>query len=324
MEFKDKIIKLRTDNKLSIESIANNLNINETDIISLEDGSKQPNLDEIRKLASFYDVSIESIVDDNIEITKNRKSIRKRLNLLKLIAKMLYFFTIALCIMYFNSYLTTVLFQKDSLRLIYGGIQGSFIFPWIGFIGVTLLFLFIVLFASKLATRLSKNTKGFGVEILVLLLLPFILLLSELFFNLQASSLAKLANELTNEATYIISFSNMLVGCKAIINGIAPLFIFALMMSLSIKILDKSAYQPKIIQREHKVWHNFIALLFGFKVGLFSLPFYVAFAKEQSHICKKSKINLFYTLGFIGSFWTTILSILVVALLAFIRIKLNF
>ena len=83
----------------------------------------------------------------------------------------------------------------------------------------------------------------------------------------------------------------MLVGCKAIINGIAPLFIFALMMSLSIKILDRSAYQPKIIQREHQVWHNFIALVFGFKVGLFSLPFYVAFKKEQSHICKGTKMK---------------------------------
>ena len=217
-----------------------------------------------------------------------------------------------------------MLFQKDSLRLIYGGIEGSFIFPTIGFIGALSLFLFIVLFSCKLATRLSKNTKGFGVEILVLLILPFILLLSELFSNLQASKLAKLAAASVNEATYITSFSNMLIGCKAILNGITPLFIFALMMSLSIKIVDKSAYQPKIINREHQVWHNFIALVFGFNVGLFSLPFYVAFTKEQSHICKKSKINLFYTLGFIGSFWTTIVGILVVALLAFIRIKLNF
>ena len=93
MEFKDKIIKLRTDNKLTTENLASNLNINETDIISLEDGNKQPNLDEIRKLASFYDISIESLVDDNIEITKNRKGVRKRLNVLKLVAKMLYFFT---------------------------------------------------------------------------------------------------------------------------------------------------------------------------------------------------------------------------------------
>ena len=115
----------------------------------------------------------------------------------------------------------------------------------------------------------------------------------------------------------------MLGGCKAIINGIIPLFIFALMMSLSIKVLDKSAYQPKIINREHKVWHNFIALVFGFNVGLFSLPFYVAFAKEQSHITRKSKMNLFYTLGFIGSFWSTIVGILVVALLSYIRSKIG-
>ena len=276
MQFKDKLISLRNEKKLSIETMASLIEFSVTDINSLEEGKIQPNLEQIRLLANFYDVTIESLIDDNSEIIKNKKSIKKKLNAVKLIAKLLYFFTIGLCIMYFNSYLTTVLFQKNSLELIYG-VEGSFIFPWVGFIGVLSFFLFIVLFSSKLATRLSKNTKGFATEILVLLLLPFILLLSELFANLQSSLLVRSINQMDSDPTYILRFSNMLVGCKAIINGIAPLFIFALMMSLVIKILDKSAYQPKIIQRNHKVWHNFIALLFGFKVGLFSLPFYIAF-----------------------------------------------
>ena len=174
-----------------------------------------------------------------------------------------------------------------------------------------------MLFSSKLATRLSKQTKGFGVEILVLLLLPFILLLSELFSNLQNSMLLK-------QGTDNIHLANMFIGCKAMINGIAPLFIFALMMSLCIKILDKSPYQPKLINRKHQVWHNFVALMFGFNLGTFSLPFFVAYRKEQAHVCEGSKIRLFYTLGFIGSFWTTIVGILVVSLLAFIRSKLNY
>lgn len=323
MIFKEKIIKLREERKLAIETISSSLNISEYDLTSFEEGTLEPTLDQIRLLANFYDITIESLIDDNSEIVKNRKSIKKRLNVLKLIAKLLYFFAIGLTIMYFNSYLSTVLLQKLSMRLIYG-IEGEFIFPVVGFIGVLALFLFIVLFSSKLATRLSKNTKGFGTEILVLLILPLILLLSELFANLQTSILTKSIDPTTDSFKYIINFSNMLVGCRAMLNGITPLFIFALMMSLSIKILDRSAYQPKIIQREHKVWHNFIALVFGFKVGLFSLPFYVAFKKEQSHICKGTKMGLFYTLGFIGSFWTTIISILVVALLAFLRSKLNF
>ena len=85
-------------------------------------------------------------------------------------------------------------------------------------------------------------------EILVLLILPQILLLSELFANLQASILTKNIDPTNDSFMYTLRFSNMLVGSRAMINGIAPLFIFALMMSLSIKILDRSAYQPKIIQ----------------------------------------------------------------------------
>lgn len=190
MLFKEKIIKLREERKLAIETISSSLNISEYDLTSFEEGTLEPTLDQIRLLANFYDITIESLIDDNSEIVKNRKSIKKRLNVLKLIAKLLYFFAIGLTIMYFNSYLSTVLLQKLSMRLIYG-IEGEFVFPVVGFIGVLSLFLFIVLFSSKLATRLSKNTKGFGTEILVLLILPLILLLSELFANLQTSILTK-------------------------------------------------------------------------------------------------------------------------------------
>ena len=233
MIFKEKIVKLREERKLTIETISSSLNISEHDLASFEEGALEPTLDQLRLLANFYDITIESLIDDNSDIVKNRKSVKKRLNALKLIAKLLYFFAIGLTIMYFNSYLSTVLLQKPSMRLIYG-IEGEFIFPVVGFIGVLALFLFIVLFSSKLATRLSKNTKGFGTEILVLLILPLILLLSELFANLQASILTKNIDPTTDYFMYIINFSNMLVGSRAMINGIAPLFIFALMMSLCI------------------------------------------------------------------------------------------
>lgn len=320
MNFANKLTKLRKERNLTVSDLANQLDINELDISSFEDGVAQPNIDQLKKIASFFAVSNESLIDDDSEIIKSKKSIHKKLNALKLVAKLLYFFTISLCIVYFNSYLTTILFQRDSLKLIYG-VEGKFIFPVVGFITITLFFLFFVLFSSKLATRLSKNTKGFGTEILVLLILPFVLLISELLLNLQSTIIMRNG---VDSMHYIIRLNNMLIGSKAIVNGIVPLFIFALMISLVVKVLDKTPYKAKIIQREHKVWHNFIALLFGFNVGLFSLPFYIAFCKEQSHICKKSKMNTFYILGFIGSFWTTIIGILGVALLAYLRTLINF
>lgn len=323
MEFKEKLIKLRKDSKLETNQLAIQLNVSETDIDLWEKGEALPSIEQTKQIASFYDVTIESLLDDNSEIIKNKKSTKKKLNNLKLVAKLLYFFTIGLCILYFNSFLTTVLFQKNSLKLIYG-IQGDFIFPIAGFIGALSLFLFIVLLSSKLATRLSKQTKGFASEITVLLILPLILLFSELMARLQTSILSNKITDFPNDAAYILRFINMLGGCRAMINGIAPLFIFALMMSLVIKVLDKSPYQPKIINGNHKVGHNFLALLFGYKVGLFSLPFYIAFKKEQFHICKKTKMSLFYTLGFIASFWKSILIILIVALLAYLRGLMNF
>ena len=318
MNLNEKLIMLRQENDVTVQYLAALLSVSEEDIACFEDGSSEMSVKQIKQLALLYDVTVESLIDDDSDIVRNKKSVKRKLNGLKLVAKLLYFFVIGLTITYFMAYLSTVLLQKPSMRLIYG-LEGEFIFPVVGLIGVLSLFLFIVLFSSKLATRLSKHTKGCGTEILVLLLLPFILLIAELFANLQASMLSKNA-----PSVYTIKFANMLVGSRAMVNGIAPLFIFALMISLVVKILDKTPYQPKLIQREHKVWHNFMALIFAFNLGTFSLPFYIAFKKEQVHICKGTKMGTFYTLGFIGSFWTTILSILGISLLAAIRAKLNF
>ena len=73
MEFNDKIKRLRDESKLSITEVSNLISINEDELSLLEEGTCQPNLDQIRKLASFYDVTIESLVDGNCEIIKNRK-----------------------------------------------------------------------------------------------------------------------------------------------------------------------------------------------------------------------------------------------------------
>ena len=245
MNLNEKLIMLRQENDVTVQYLAALLSVSEEDIACFEDGSSEMSVKQIKQLALLYDVTIESLIDDDSDIVRNKKSVKRKLNGLKLVAKLLYFFVIGLTITYFMAYLSTVLLQKPSMRLIYG-LECEFIFPVVGLIGVLSLFLFVVLFSSKLATRLSKHTKGCGTEILVLLLLPFILLISELFANLQASML-------NSKGANALKFSGMLTGSRAMVNGIAPLFIFALMISLVVKILDKTPYQPKLIQREHKL-----------------------------------------------------------------------
>ena len=62
---KEKIIKLREERKLTIETISSSLNISEYDLTSFEEGTLEPTLDQLRLLANFYDITIESLIDDN-------------------------------------------------------------------------------------------------------------------------------------------------------------------------------------------------------------------------------------------------------------------
>ena len=145
MQLNEKLNNLRVNNKLTVEFVANEFNVSETDIISWEENNSQPSIDQLRQLASFYDVTVESLIDDNSDIILNKKSLKRKLNGLKLIAKLLYFFTIGLTITYFMSYLSTVLLQKPSLRLMYG-VETKFVFPIVGFIGVIGLFYLLCYF----------------------------------------------------------------------------------------------------------------------------------------------------------------------------------
>ena len=75
MIFKEKIVKLREERKLTIETISSSLNISEYDLTSFEEGTLEPTLDQIRLLANFYDITIESLIDDNSDIVKNLKDV---------------------------------------------------------------------------------------------------------------------------------------------------------------------------------------------------------------------------------------------------------
>ena len=85
---KDLIIKLRSTNKLSQKELADQLGISRPTLASLEKGDRAITLPELKKLSVLFDIPIEIMLDEDIEVTEkvatqnfNQKSLSKFRNL---------------------------------------------------------------------------------------------------------------------------------------------------------------------------------------------------------------------------------------------------
>lgn len=63
MTFKETIIKLRKDAKMSQQEVANSISVARATYASLEAGRREPNLSEIRKLSELYQISPQHLID---------------------------------------------------------------------------------------------------------------------------------------------------------------------------------------------------------------------------------------------------------------------
>ncbi|MBQ4347330.1 MAG: helix-turn-helix transcriptional regulator [Firmicutes bacterium] len=62
MEFKERLHRLRKENKLTQNSLAQILNYGSTAISNYESGRNEPSISDIKKIARFFDVSIDYLL----------------------------------------------------------------------------------------------------------------------------------------------------------------------------------------------------------------------------------------------------------------------
>lgn len=80
MNFSDTIRKLRDDAGLSQQDVADGVGIARATYIKIENGSREPKLDELRALSKYYEIDTASLIDDQISsaqeaaVTYTRKS----------------------------------------------------------------------------------------------------------------------------------------------------------------------------------------------------------------------------------------------------------
>lgn len=67
MKLGENILKLRKENKLSQEELAENVNVTRQTISNWELGETQPTPEQLKKLSSIFHVSIDELLDNNVD-----------------------------------------------------------------------------------------------------------------------------------------------------------------------------------------------------------------------------------------------------------------
>ena len=77
MDFKDKLKKLRTENGLTQEALADAVHISRSAIAKYENGNGKPSEDTLKSLAFYFGVEIKELESDAATLSKKKKKILK-------------------------------------------------------------------------------------------------------------------------------------------------------------------------------------------------------------------------------------------------------
>lgn len=82
MEFKNRLVELRTHTKNSQQKIANSLGIAQSTYNNYEQGNSEPNIERLKNLADFYNISLDYLVGRDFQnelgfVTDKEKEVLK-------------------------------------------------------------------------------------------------------------------------------------------------------------------------------------------------------------------------------------------------------
>ncbi len=76
MKLNEKIIKLRKEKGLSQEELGNEINVSRQAVSKWEAEQTKPDIDKLKEIAKFFDVSYEYLLNDEIESDEERKEVK--------------------------------------------------------------------------------------------------------------------------------------------------------------------------------------------------------------------------------------------------------
>ena len=73
MRLSEKLQKIRKDNNITQEGLADKLNVSRQAVSKWESGSAYPDTEKLIQISKIFNVSLDDLINDNVDIDKNSK-----------------------------------------------------------------------------------------------------------------------------------------------------------------------------------------------------------------------------------------------------------
>ncbi len=324
MTIGEKIYKLRQEKGVSQETMALDLNVSRQAVSKWETDQSIPDLDKIKLLSEYFNVSIDDLVSNkNLEMsndssntellnqTAEKASYENNINNIRRLSKLFIKTSIALTIYRYILTFLIIIFQKNILLIRYSNRYEGFIFPYVYVIFTTITTLLIILFGISILKKMKTNLKSIVKEIVyIIILIVGFLLLNSLYTAFAQIYLDGVNIDLAVPATYLEQILHSTLSFEI-------LLIIGIVIEGVTRLIDNNHCTVYPV-KEYKTRDSIFSFLIGLFLAIPGLIFQIIWlldAKTDNSFRFK-KMRFWYHIGFAIS--------LIISLLAFLFSYINF
>ncbi len=313
MTIGEKIFELRRSKGVSQETMAFDLAVSRQAVSKWETDQSIPDLDKIRALADYFEVSIDYLVNDvkseNVIEKKENVDLNKT-NYAKRITRIMLKTSIAFNILQFVLIVYITIFQKWFLAGIGNHGDLPFVFPFGIYIEYVIFNGFYLFVAFYLLKQLREDTKIIKDKIVFLIIYASLMIL-EIYFGYIETAIMNLFGDekLRLYLEIVMQVQRHSVGL--ILANI--MVIISLVIVLVVKISDPTKYKLPSVIKEYKAKDSVLSFLIGLLLGIPGLLFEIIWlldAKTDNEFRFK-KMRFWYIMGVLVNIVCWLISLII-------------
>ena len=315
MSIGEKIYKLRTEKNITQEDVAFELGVSRQSVSKWETDQATPDLDKIKMLCEYFNVSIGYLVNDDNgikeEVVKSDKN--EVSNKIKRVIQMFLKTCIGFYVVYLLHIILITVFQEEALY-IFDYRYETFIFPFLYIIPKIISCGMITLFSYYIIKRQNyyNNSIIFNIaSILTVIIVNYIIgivfgYITNRYINAQSMEYTLAYSRLTSVYSYFQFITNLAF----------YLFLFSASADLVLKLLSPEKYEMPLYNKPYSTLCGVVSFIGGFLLGVLFLTAYIVWLIEVRKYDKdKFKKSLkWYLIGVGASIIFLIIALVIVIL----------
>lgn len=313
MTIGEKIFELRRSKGVSQETMAFDLAVSRQAVSKWETDQSIPDLDKIKALADYFEVSIDYLVNDikNDNVFEKKESIDlNKTNYVKRIVRIMLKTSIAFNILQFVLMVYITIFQKWFLAGIGNHGDLPFVFPFGIYIEYVIFNGFYLFVAFYLLKQLREDSKIIKDKIAFLIIYAVLTTLEFFFGYIETAIMNVFGDEkLRLYLEIVIQLQKHTVGLLLA----NVMVIVSLVMVLVVKISDPTRYKLPTVIKEYKARDSVFSFLIALFLGIPGLLFEIIWlldAKTDNELRFK-KMRFWYIIGVVINISCWLISLLI-------------